>query len=65
MTIEVPCKNCEERHAECHARCELYSQFKNAKKEQNDIEYKRRMLSYDHRYIRVAKSTNYLKRRRT
>lgn len=40
---KTPCKDCENRHAECHPECEAYKEFKarmDAIRDKRNMEYK-------------------------
>lgn len=55
-SIITPCKDCEERYAGCHSKCELYIDWKKvheAEKKRIDDERNKEIATYNDHRIRV------------
>lgn len=48
MSRIVPCKDCEGRHAECHATCQLYKDWKGEHEKEKEKSYARQKLNMDY-----------------
>lgn len=48
MSRIVPCKDCESRHAECHATCQLYKDWKGEHEKEKEKSYARQKLNMDY-----------------
>lgn len=48
MSKIAPCKDCESRHAECHATCQLYKDWKGEHEKEKEKSYARQKLNMDY-----------------
>ena len=48
MSRIAPCKDCESRHAECHATCQLYKDWKGEYETEKKKSYARQKLNMDY-----------------
>ena len=58
--ITAPCKDCPDRHINCHSSCERYAEYKKKNNEQREKDYKERLVTmqlYEMEQERKRKST--------
>ena len=59
--MKNPCKNCEDRHHNCHACCEDYRDFVDERHQINQWRYQYNLISFDNEQTK-HKIKNYYKR---
>lgn len=47
-TKQVPCKDCKERHASCHAECEKYKDYKSTNDAEREKRFKKNKADQDY-----------------
>lgn len=58
--VYAPCKDCPDRHINCHSSCEKYGEYQKKNNEQRDKDYKERLVTmqlYEMEQERKRKST--------
>jgi hypothetical protein len=61
-----PCKDCEDRHAKCHAKCPEYIEWNEARQKERVDAYKRKCLENeadDYSFTQLFKNVERKKRR--
>lgn len=58
--MKNPCKNCEDRHHNCHSQCEEYQEFADERNRINERRYLHNNLTYNNEQTK-HKMKNYYK----